>query len=75
MASYNEQISVIFIRYLKLTRTAMPCGLGMQYSVCSIQYSTFFEIAIILDVFSGPAGDPAILRALWYYDTGSPHRK
>ena len=46
MASYNEQISVIFIRYLKLTRTAMPCGLGMQYSVCSIQYSTFFEIAI-----------------------------
>ena len=46
MASYNEQISVIFTRYLKFTRPTMPCGLGMQYSVCSIQYSIFFEIAI-----------------------------
>jgi len=24
----------------------MPFGLGMHYSVCSIQFSTFFEIAV-----------------------------
>ena len=47
---YDSSINIILIFYHKLTTMfswpIMHFSLWMQYSVCSIQYSTFFEIAV-----------------------------
>ena len=64
---YDSSMNITLMFYHKLTMFLWPMmhfSLVMQYSVCSIQYSTFFEIAVFT-AFIGPFDEPDMF---WCFD-------